>query len=157
MKIPPGIWLLARVFTGLVYFYAGASKLLDPIENFRGAVAQYDVVPYVLVPAIAVVLPWLEFLFGAFLILGYAVRVSAFVLGGLSLGFLLVLGSSNVLLDAGGADCGCFGERALIHLTVHQVFLLDLLNFFITLKLFRMGRHLFSFDGWLQKPSAPKA
>lgn len=147
-KIPPAVWLILRVWVGLVFAYAGFSKLTEPAENFRGIMAQYEVIPYALVPFLASVLPWMEFIFGVFLILGYAARQSALVLGLLSFGFLMILGSSQVLLGSVPIHCGCFGENG-IHLTVRQIFVLDIANTAIGLKLFSLKTHPFSIDSKL--------
>ena len=148
---PPSLLLFGRIFLGLIFAYAGFSKLMEPVENFRGAVAQYEVIPYALTPVIAAVLPWFEFVFGSFMILGFATRLAVFVLGALSLGFLLVLGSSHVLLGASPLSCGCFGANSPIHLTVRQVFLLDLVDLFLAFKLYSQKSHSFSLDALLKK------
>ena len=133
----------------MIFTYAGFSKLTEPVENFRGIIAQYEVIPYALVPFLAAVLPWMEFIFGVFLILGYAARVSALVLGLLSFGFLMVLGSSHVLLGSVPVSCGCFGEGGL-HLTVRQIFILDIANTAIGFKLYSLKVHPFSLDSKLK-------
>ncbi|MBI3317365.1 MAG: DoxX family membrane protein [Candidatus Omnitrophica bacterium] len=135
---------------GLIFFYAGLSKLLEPVENFRGVIAQYQVIPYERVGAIALILPWIELVFGTFLILGYWETVSAAVLGTVTLGFLLILGSSNVLLEGGG-DCGCFGANSPIHLSPRQVFAMDFLNFLICIKLYLRKRTPWSLDTFFRR------
>src|SRR4051812_17610169 len=95
---------LARLFMGVIFTYAGFTKLLEPMGNFRGAIADYEVFPYAIVPLIAYVLPWIEFVFGIFMLIGYAPRISALVLALLSFGFMIVLGSSNALLESSGKD-----------------------------------------------------
>jgi uncharacterized membrane protein YphA (DoxX/SURF4 family) len=145
------LWLSARIFIGIIFTYSGYSKLVEPIENFRGIISQYEVIPYGMVPLISLIAPWLEFIFGAFMLLGYAVRLSAFVLGSLSLGFVIILSSSHALLGSTPMSCGCFGEGGLIHLTVRQVFILDVLDIAIAFNLFSMRHHLWSLDAWLTK------
>ncbi|MBI3317513.1 MAG: DoxX family membrane protein [Candidatus Omnitrophica bacterium] len=144
-QIPPVLLFILRLWIGLVFVYAGFSKLMEPVENFRGIIAQYEVIPYALVPFLSVVLPWIEFIFGTFMILGYATRLSALVLTALSFGFLMVLGSSQVLLGSVPVSCGCFGEGG-IHLSVRQIFVLDILNTAIGIKLFSIKNHPFSLD-----------
>jgi hypothetical protein len=62
-----------------------------------------------------------------------------------------VLGSGNILLGAsGGMSCGCFGEGGL-HLSVRQIFFLDLFDLAIGLKLFSVKNHVWSLDAWLKK------
>ena len=145
-------WLIARIFVGLVFAYAGFTKLTEPIENFRGAIAQYEIIPYDWITVIAFVMPWVEFLAGIFMMIGYAPRLSSFVLAANSLSFLIILGSSDALLDSAKTDCGCFGQNSFIHLTVRQVFLLDLTNFFLAIKLFSIKTHPLSLDQWLSSP-----
>ncbi len=116
------------------------------MENFRGAIAQYEVIPYALIPVIAVVLPWLELIFGVMMILGYAPKLSSVVLGSFCLIFTLILGSSDLFLSSGRHDCGCFGEGSPIHLSMHQVFLLDFINFSLCIGLYRLKSHPFSLD-----------
>ena len=148
------LWLLliARIFLGTVFAYAGFSKLMEPYENFRGALAEYRVIPYGVVGAVAAILPWLELIFGVFLILGYAVRLSALVSTFLAGGFLVVLGASQLFYGSIPASCGCFGEQG-IHLTVSQVMSLDFLDFLIGLKLVSTRQHAFSLDAWFRKTS----
>ena len=151
LRLPPIVWFIARLFLGLVFAYSGFSKLMEPMENFRGALAQYAVIPYALSPFIAMIFPWIEFLFGAFLILGFIPRQSALTLGLLSLGFLIVLGSSNILLGHGTDNCGCFGEHGIIHLSIRQVFFLDIFDMALGFKLFSIRDHPWSSDAWLKK------
>ena len=149
-KIHPAVWLVARIFLGFVFAYAGFSKLIEPIENFRGAVAQYGVVPYSVIPVVAMVMPWVELIFGVFLILGYAPRISALALTLMSLAFLIVLGSSNILTQGGSITCGCFGEGGL-QLTMKQIFILDIVDTVIGVCLITVKSHWLSLDGWLRK------
>lgn len=147
-------WFYARIFVGLIFAYAGLTKLMEPYENFRGIIANYAIIPYAFSGIIAQVLPWIEFMTGAFLILGYMPRWSSLIAAGLFFSFLIILGSTDALMVP-GKDCGCFGERALIHLTTRQVFTLDCINFILCLKLYSLKRHPFSLDGLLGvKPSA---
>ncbi len=150
MKSKIWFWFAARLFIGIIFSYAGFTKLVEPIENFRGAVAQYEVIPYALVPAIALILPWLELIGGVMMITGYAPKAAAVILGGLCLGFTLILGSSDAFLSMGGRDCGCFGEGSLIHFSMYQIFVVDLVNFFLCIRLFQLQEHPLSLDSLLK-------
>jgi len=57
-------WLLAGVF-----LVAGVLKIVDPI-GFARSIVDYDLIPEVVVPAIAVVLPWWEVGAAALVIVG---------------------------------------------------------------------------------------
>lgn len=144
-------WFAARLFLGFFFAYAGFSKLMEPLENFRGIVAQYEIIPSFLVPWIAHILPWMEFLFGVFLIVGWLTRPSALTLSLLSLGFIIILVGSKWFYGLDPADCGCFGENSLFHFSGRQILLLDTFNFLIGLRLFFLRDHFCSLGQWLKK------
>lgn len=152
MKISPKVWFVARIWLGLLFAYAGFTKIMDPVENFQGAISQYQLIPYSLVPLLAYVLPWLEFLGGVSMLLGYAPKISAAVLGILSFGFVLVLGSSDAFLKGGQHDCGCFGELSPIKLSMQQVFIMDILDTALCLKLYSLKDFPLSLDKFLKGP-----
>ena len=137
---------LGRMFLGLIFAYSGFTKLMEPVENFQGGMAAYEVIPYVFVPFLAHVIPWIEFLFGSFLILGYLPRISALVLAVMSWSFVLLIATTRVVTGALPADCGCFGEGSLIHLKPFQVLIMDVCNTFIGIRLALLKAHPFSLD-----------
>ncbi len=149
-KFAPIGSLVARVFLGMVFAYAGYSKLMEPVENFRGILAQYQIIPYALVPYLAMTFPWIELIAGVCLVLGYAPRAVALILALMSLGFLIGLGVSHFVLKSAPASCGCFGQRG-IQLSIEQVMALDLVNTLIGFKLFLLKKHPWSLDAWLKK------
>jgi uncharacterized membrane protein YphA (DoxX/SURF4 family) len=144
------VWFFARLFVGVIFIYTGFEKLIEPVENFRGVIAEYRMVPHFLVAPAAYAVPWFEFLTGVFLVLGYAARWTAAALGFLSAGFVFLLGGEFLLTGQFPADCGCFGSGT-VRLSVPQVFVLDILNVLLCLKLFLIKDHPFSIDRWLQK------
>ena len=113
-----------RAAVGSVFVYAGFMKLIEPVENLKAVIEVHPAMPAFAVPVIAVVLPWMEFIFGAFMLLGYAPVLSAWVLGFLSVCFLVMLSISRFVFGVALEDCGCFGESG-IQLTVLQVLILD--------------------------------
>ena len=99
--------LLFRVIVGGVFIWAGALKIADPL-GFAQSIKNYQVVPHTLAFLIAVVLPWVEVLSGAFLIIGVFKRSSALIISLLLAGFIALV----ALALARGIDtsCGCFGS-----------------------------------------------
>jgi uncharacterized membrane protein YphA (DoxX/SURF4 family) len=99
--------LLFRVIVGGVFIWAGALKITDPL-GFAQSIKNYQVVPHTLAFLIAVVLPWVEVLSGAFLIIGLYRRSSALIISLLLAGFIVLV----ALALARGIDtsCGCFGS-----------------------------------------------
>jgi len=148
------ILFLGRIFLGLIFVYSGFTKLMEPVENFQGGMAAYEVIPYAVIPFLARVIPWVEFLFGAFLILGYLPRVSAFVLGMMSFSFVLLILTTRVVTGVLPADCGCFGEGSLIHLKPMQVLVMDVLNTVIGMRLAFLKTHPWGLATYLRAKSA---
>ena len=101
------VLLLFRVIVGGVFIWAGALKIADPL-GFAQSIKNYQVVPHTLAFLIAVVLPWVEVLSGAFLIIGLYRRSSALIISLLLAGFIALV----ALALARGIDtsCGCFGS-----------------------------------------------
>ena len=99
--------LLLRVIVGGVFIWAGALKIADSL-GFAQSIENYQVVPHNLAFLIAVVLPWVEVLSGAFLIIGVFKRSSALLISLLLAGFIGLV----ALALARGIDtsCGCFGS-----------------------------------------------
>lgn len=101
----PRLAAAVRVALGLVFLAAAWPKLLDP-PGFAKAVAGYALLPAALVPALALVLPWLEALTGLGLLLGTWVGAAA---RWAALLLLLFMGALGINLARGRAvDCGCF-------------------------------------------------
>jgi hypothetical protein len=94
-----------RLILGGVFVWASIYKILHPAA-FAGVIANYQLLPDVLVNGYAVTLPWLELLLGFFLIFGLWLP-GAVVLSNL---LLVVFSGALVFNVARGLDidCGCF-------------------------------------------------
>jgi hypothetical protein len=94
-----------RLILGGVFVWASTYKILHPAA-FAGVIANYQLLPDVLVNGYAVTLPWLELLLGFFLIFGLWLP-GAVVLSNL---LLVVFSGALVFNMARGLDihCGCF-------------------------------------------------
>jgi uncharacterized membrane protein YphA (DoxX/SURF4 family) len=99
---------LIRYGLGLIFIYAGISKLSAP-KAFARILSLYGLIPDSLLPVVAIGLPVLELMAGIGVIL--AIR------GGLSLMFSLLLLFVTVLwygiLKNLDVDCGCFSAEEL--------------------------------------------
>lgn len=112
-----------RILIGGIYLLSGLSKLIQPIEYFEIAVGFYDLIPDNAIHYVALIVPWIEFIFGTHLLLGYDTKKSGIILAGLSGIFQVVLAQA-VLRDLPVDECGCFGG-GYVHLTLYQSFALD--------------------------------
>ena len=97
--------IACRVILGGMFIYASQDKIVDP-HAFAEAVENFQLLPALLVPWVALVLPWLELLAGVTLLLGIFRRAATLWLTLLLLGFSAGLAISALR----GIDlaCGCF-------------------------------------------------
>jgi uncharacterized membrane protein YphA (DoxX/SURF4 family) len=104
----PWLFFIIRLALGLVFIYAGITKLSDP-KAFARIISQYDLIPEPLLPVAAIGLPVLELLAGIGVIL--SVRGSLSVMFSLLVLFVSVLWY-GILKDL-NVDCGCFSLEEL--------------------------------------------
>jgi uncharacterized membrane protein YphA (DoxX/SURF4 family) len=103
-----GLSILTRLGLGIIFIYAGVVKLSAP-KAFARIISQYDLIPDLLLPLVAIGLPALEVLAGIGVIL--AVRGSLSLLLSLLVFFVLVLWYG--ILSNLDVDCGCFSAEDL--------------------------------------------
>jgi len=103
-----GNWfgLLSRLTLGGVLLAAGWLKIFTPAKS-QMAVRAYEVLPISLANFLGIFLPWFEVGLGILLILGIAVRLSAFLGGALMVVFIAAI--SQAWARGLSIDCGCFG------------------------------------------------
>lgn len=99
--------LLARLVLGGVWLWAGLAKLPHP-QTSVSAVRAYQLLPTGLAETVGHVLPWLEVVVGACLVLGLLLRFTGVVSGLLLVAF--VIGMISVWSRGIEIDCGCFGS-----------------------------------------------
>jgi len=97
---------LLRVILGGLFVAASWDKILHP-ARFVEDVANYGILPPLLVNLCALILPWLEMIAGLFLVLGFFPKSSALILSLLLASFTVAI-SINIARGA-EIDCGCFG------------------------------------------------
>ena len=102
----PWVYGLLRWGLGCIFIYSGVAKLLSP-TTFAVLIDAYGMVPEILLMPVAVIIPVLEVLAGAGLLVD--LRGSLAVIAGLLLLFVAILGVGIWMgLDV---DCGCFGPE----------------------------------------------
>ena len=98
--------LVARLVVGFVWIWAGAAKVLDPAQSVA-AVRAYQLLPGTMAEPVGQLLPILEVVVGALLVLGLLTRGAAAVSALLFVAF--IIGIASVWARGMSIDCGCFG------------------------------------------------
>lgn len=104
--LAPWSGLVVRVFLGGVWLVAGATKLPDPADSVL-AVRGYQLLPGDSATTVGQLLPVVEVVLGACLVLGVLTRAAAAASAVLFLVF--VAGIASVWARGIDIDCGCFG------------------------------------------------
>ncbi len=109
MPLSKGLRLAARIVVAAVFLWAAVLKIADPL-GFARDISGFRLVPAWAALLIALVLPWLEALCAAFLVLGPWRRTSAILIALMLAGFIVLTG----ITIARGIDtnCGCFGVQS---------------------------------------------
>lgn len=100
-----------RLAVGIVFLISGAGKLPERAV-FIEKVEEFDLLPQTLANFYGNVLPWVEIVIGALLIIGLLSRFAAVVAMLSSLSFIVA--NSVVLYRGLNLECGCFGETAVL-------------------------------------------
>jgi uncharacterized membrane protein YphA (DoxX/SURF4 family) len=134
-----------RIYLGYFFIYASLSKIPYPAQ-FAEAVANYRLIPYMVLNLGALILPWIELVTGLFLIIGFKSRSCAIMIG-----LLLIMFEVMVLINmyrGAPITCGCYDtvgepigpkkvlENALMLAFSVQIYYCDRLELLNRLKLF---------------------
>ena len=103
-KINPYLILLIRCLLGLVFVYASYDKILDP-GKFARDIANYHIVPFGLENSFGIILPWLELLIGAGIILGIFLDGSVVLSGSFLILFIFMI--FQAMMRGFNIECGC--------------------------------------------------
>ncbi|MFC1864997.1 thrombospondin type 3 repeat-containing protein [Chloroflexota bacterium] len=124
------VLLASRLILGSIFIAASIGKLQHPGE-FTTLVASYNILPYALAAIYGYLVPWVELIIGAFLILGLFTRIASALSIPIVISFIIA--SSHKLLIGAGGGCGCFGD--VMPLTMTQSLNLDALMLLATIPL----------------------
>lgn len=97
--------LAARILLGAIFLYASYDKILHP-EALSEIIFNYKILPPQMVNLAAIILPWLEAVCGAALVLGVNARGAAALTALLMTVFMAALGFN--LMRGVDVQCGCF-------------------------------------------------
>jgi hypothetical protein len=103
------LWRVVAIIIGGLFIYAGAVKVVDPVE-FARDIDNYKMLPWQMSVWMGLYLPWLEIFCGLALIARVLYRGGVFILTAL-MGLFIVI---TIIAKARGLDisCGCFGHAS---------------------------------------------
>ncbi len=126
--------ITARIVLGAVFMYASFDKMSNPAA-FADIIDNYRILPFQLVNALAIFLPWLEFITGLFLLTGKWVKGSLLIYTVLLVIFIFALGQA--LLRGLDISCGCFSVKPSSTSDVWLRIIEDIILLFISVNLYR--------------------
>ena len=100
--------LVLRIVLGAIFIVAGVSKI-GHASLFAAEIAGFRILPQIVIAPLALVLPFLELLLGAYLILGLFTRAAAWIAV-----LLLALfdgAIASAVVRGMTVNCGCFGPN----------------------------------------------
>ena len=106
LALQPWFGLAARLILGGVLFLAGFLKIDEP-DKSQMAVRAYEMLPISIANLLGLILPPIEIVIGALLILGALTRVMA-ALGGFTM-VIFIIAIAQAWARGLNIDCGCFG------------------------------------------------
>ena len=103
--LPSALITGLRLLLGLLFIMSGGEKLLD-LKYFSLVIAEYQLLPSLLIPAIALFVSLCELLCGTMLLLDLFSRIGASVM--LCMMAIFIAAMTNNLMRGLDHDCGCF-------------------------------------------------
>jgi uncharacterized membrane protein len=101
-----GAWVL-RTLLGVLFLYAGIAKLAD-VRTFAADIANYRMLPAVVIGPFAALVPGVEVACGLALLSARTARAGALLATGLLVAFTIA--AMQALARDINIDCGCFGS-----------------------------------------------
>ena len=102
-------WRIVDVIVAGIFIYAGAIKVLDPVQ-FANDIDNYKMLPWPVSVALAFYLPWLEIFCALGLVFRFLYRGALLILSASIVVFTL----ATIAAKVRGLDitCGCFGHAS---------------------------------------------
>ena len=105
ISVPPALITALRLVLGALFIISGSEKLLD-LKFFALVIAEYQILPSLLIPAVALLVSLCELLCGTVLLFDLFSRISASVM--LCMMAIFIAAMTNNLVRGLEHECGCF-------------------------------------------------
>ena len=98
---------ILRIYISLVFILSGLEKIND-LNGFAQSIENYKILPIAFVNIFAIIIPWIEVVTGALLLLGISIKENSLIL----LVLLLIFTIALIIALAKGLNinCGCQGS-----------------------------------------------
>ncbi|MCL4558975.1 MAG: DoxX family membrane protein [Deltaproteobacteria bacterium] len=144
----PVIVLVLRLVLGVVFIIAAYGKLLHP-DVLVSTVINFDILPMGLAKLFAYVLPWIEIISGAMLIVGFGIRGASLSLGLLLVSFIIAVA---VNMHRGvSMECGCFDIFGMNEKIGSAILIRDTIFLVVTVVFLFTKKFMLSIDGRMKK------
>lgn len=143
------IGILLRIIVGGVFIAAGLLKITEPIDSFIQIGRLWNILPDPWLTWYIMALPWVELIFGIFLVLGLFTRVSAGIIALCLLSFIIGI-VINMIRGRTLGECGCFGGAFDFGKSFEQLLFRDLILMVFTLVIMCTKRTWLSLDNYLR-------
>ena len=140
--------LIFRLILGAIFLIASLDKISSP-GDFASSIRNYRIMPLSSVNIMAIIMPWLEFFCGLFLIFGIFVRTSALLISYMLIVFLIAIGSA--IFRGLDIDCGCFKNIAIAGKVGWRKFFEDVVMLLMGIQIFLFPNSLLSIEEFLGK------
>ncbi len=101
------VLFICQLLLGGTFIFASLPKIFDP-HAFAEAIIKYDIVSSGVAYQIALVLPFIELIFGILIIMDVWTRGCAIVLG--SMLFIFIIALLSAIIRRLDIECGCFWD-----------------------------------------------
>jgi len=98
------VQFILRIVLGGIFIYVAFNKMVNP-EEFAKAIKNYEMLPLQLINIMAIILPYIEFFAGLFLLIGFYKKGSSAIVI-LSL-VMFIIGLTSAYARGLNIDCGC--------------------------------------------------
>ena len=110
---------ILRIYLALVFILSGLEKIND-LSGFAQSIENYKILPIAFVNIAAIIIPWIEVIAGALLLLGINIKENSLII----LILLIIFTSALIIALAKGLNinCGCQGAAYSQRINLAKIF-----------------------------------